>query len=222
MRLYTVAPILNCSGWLGYTPRMAEIPVITIAGPEKKEPKLFIARVFCLRKEPPPLGLLIEFLKARSATPILPAEVTDKMLNSWNWVGIEIGYARDRKSIVLTCVRKGSAQDEIFKQEVQGFLDFVETHREIDNWLVVDQLRGCRFYIAAILDKNDITEDGYDFNGWILQFFQENCDGMVQIDGQGFYNAEGEVIFELPPIDDEPEPSALPVLNPEKPSQPAG
>jgi hypothetical protein len=191
---------------------MAEIPVITIAGPQKQEPKEFFTRVFCLRKEPPPLGLLVEFLKARGATPIIPSEVNEKLLNSWNWVGVEIGYAKDKRPILLTCVRKGSAQDEVFKQDIEGFLNFVEAHREIDNWRVADQLHACRFYVATILDKNDITEEGYDFNGWILQFFQENCDGMVQIDGKGFYNVEGEMIFELPPIDDEPD--AAPTTKP--------
>ena len=52
---------------------MAEIPVFTInTGQQKKEPKLFFTRVFCLRKESPPLALLIEFLKAKKLTPILP------------------------------------------------------------------------------------------------------------------------------------------------------
>jgi hypothetical protein len=182
---------------------MAEIPVFTVPGEQKKEPKQFFTRVFCLRKEPPPLGLLLEFLKARGATPILPPEFPAKLLNSWNWVGIELGYQKDRKPILLTCCRKGSAQDEIFKQDVDGLLQFVDAHREIDSWRVSDHLRACRFFIASILDKNDITEEGYDFNGWILQFFEENCDGMVQIDGQGFYGPEGELLIELPPIDDE-------------------
>ena len=164
-----------------------------------------MTRVFCLRKEPPPLGLLIEYLKARGTKPIIPEGVTDKLLNSWNWVGIEIGYDNDRKPILLTCVRKGGAQDEIFRQDLDDLLRFVEAHRELDNWRVADHLRGCRFFIGNILDKNDITDEGYDFNGWILQFFQENCDGMVQIDGQGFYDAEGQNIFELPAIDDRPE-----------------
>lgn len=184
---------------------MAEIPVFTIPGEEKKEPKQFFTRVFCLRKDPPPLGLLLEFLKAKGATPILPDGVNDKLVNSWNWVGIEIGYQKDRKPILLTCCRKGSAQDEIFKESIDGLLSFVDAHRELDGWRVSDQLRACRFFIASILDKNDITDEGYDFNGWILQFFEENCDGMVQIDGQGFYTPEGDIILELPPIDDENE-----------------
>ena len=28
-------------------------------------------------------------------------------------------------------------------------------------------------------------------NGWILEFFQENCNGIVQIDGQGFFSPKG-------------------------------
>jgi len=187
---------------------MAEIPVFTInTGQQKKEPKLFFTGVFFLRKESPPLALLIQFLKAKKLTPILPKEVDDKLLNVWNWVGVELTYNKDRAPILLTCVRKDSAQGEIFDQDIQGLLNFAEAHRELDNWQVVDQLRGCRFYVATILDKNDITEEGYDFNGWILQFFQENCNGMVQIDGQGFFDAEGEVLLELPSIDDDvPEP----------------
>jgi hypothetical protein len=192
---------------------MAEIPVFTIPGEQKKEPKLFFTRVFCLRKEPPPLGLLIEFLKAKGAPPIIPDGVNEKLLNSWNWVGIEIGYHKDRKPILLTCCRKGSAQDDIFKQDIEGLLSFVEAHRELDNWRVADQLHACRFFVASILDKNDITEEGYDFNGWILQFFEENCDGMVQIDGQGFYGPEGNIIFDLPPIDEEHATEAVPAPN---------
>jgi hypothetical protein len=184
---------------------MAEIPVFTIPGEQKKEPKQFFTRVFCLRKEPPPLGLLLEFLKSKGATPILPEGVNEKLVNSWNWVGVEIGYHKDRKPILVTCCRKGSAQGEIFTQDTDALLKFVDAHRELDSWRVSDHLRACRFFIASILDKTDITDEGYDFNGWILQFFEENCDGMVQIDGQGFYSPEGEIILELPPIDDENE-----------------
>src|SRR5207245_1830528 len=117
---------------------MAEIPVFTIPGEQKKEPKQFFTRVFCLRKEPPPLGLLIEFLKAKGVTPLLPNAVNEKLLNSWNWVGIEIGYDKSRQPILLTCCRKDSAQDEIFKQDLEGLLHFVESHREIDHWRVAD------------------------------------------------------------------------------------
>src|SRR5437667_11987000 len=111
---------------------MAEIPVITITGSQQKEPKEFFTRVFCLRKETPPLGLLVEYLKGRGATPIIPAEVNEKLVNSWNWDGIEIGCAKGRKPILGTCVRKGGAQDEVSKQGIDGLRTDVEGHRESD------------------------------------------------------------------------------------------
>jgi hypothetical protein len=43
----------------------------------------------------------------------------------------------------------------------------------------------------------DITEEGYDFNGWILEFYQEQCNGIVQVDGQGFFSPKGELIVDL-------------------------
>src|SRR5207245_11198163 len=85
---------------------MADSTGITIPGAQQKEPKEFFTRVFCRRKEPPPLSLLVDYLKARGATPIITADVNEKLLNSWNWVGIEVGYAKDRKPILVTCVRK--------------------------------------------------------------------------------------------------------------------
>src|SRR5207247_8814359 len=115
---------------------MAEIPVITITGAQQKEPKEFFTRVFCLRKEPPPLSLLVDYLKARGATPIMTADVNEKLMNSWRWVGIEVGYAKDCKPMLVTCVRKASSQDDIFKQDIEGLLDYAERQREIDYWRV--------------------------------------------------------------------------------------
>ena len=54
-----------------------------------------------------------------------------------------------------------------------------------------------RFVVTTRMIQNDVSEDGYDFNGWILEFFQENCNGIVQIDGQGFFSPKGELIVEM-------------------------
>ena len=54
-----------------------------------------------------------------------------------------------------------------------------------------------KFILTARISKNDITDEGYDFNGWILEFFQENCTGIVQIDEQGFFSPKGELIVDM-------------------------
>jgi hypothetical protein len=63
--------------------------------------------------------------------------------------------------------------------------------------LVADTLNKARFILLTRHDPADITEEGYDFNGWILEFYQENCDGIVQIDGQGFYSPKGTLIVDM-------------------------
>ncbi len=60
-----------------------------------------------------------------------------------------------------------------------------------------EHVRRARFIATTRLVKDDVTEDGYDFNGWILEFFQENCNGIVQMDGKGFFSPKGELIVEL-------------------------
>jgi len=42
-----------------------------------------------------------------------------------------------------------------------------------------------------------MSEEGYDFNGWILEFYQDQCNGIVQIDHQGFYSPQGDLIVDL-------------------------
>ena len=42
-----------------------------------------------------------------------------------------------------------------------------------------------------------MNDEGYDFNGWILEFYQEHCNGIVQIDNQGFYSPKGELIVDM-------------------------
>ncbi len=54
-----------------------------------------------------------------------------------------------------------------------------------------------RFIVTTRMIEADITEEGYDFNGWILEFFQEHCNGIVQIDRQGFFSPKGQLIVDL-------------------------
>jgi hypothetical protein len=65
-----------------------------------------------------------------------------------------------------------------------------------------------RFIATTRLIQSDITDEGYDFNGWLLEFFQENCNGIVQMDGQGFFSPKGDLIVDMQDTSNEPD--ALP------------
>jgi len=52
------------------------------------------------------------------------------------------------------------------------------------------------FIIASQL-LNDIEDDGYNANGWFLDYFVQHCGGMIHADGEGFYDGD-KIILEMP------------------------
>ena len=60
---------------------------------------MYILAYFVRKRTLPPLRLLIDFLKARGQTPIVPTNIDDAALDEWAWVQISLGYHRDRKPV---------------------------------------------------------------------------------------------------------------------------
>lgn len=176
-----------------------ELPIIASPGqPEPSAPKdeFTYCRVFCSRENSPPLRLLLDFLKSRGQVPLIP-KMDPEALDDWAWVRISLGYHRERKPLQLFCLRDRGTYKDAFEQERAQFLERLSVHDDIEAQLVREHLTRTRFIATTQFDKKDISDDGYDFNGWILEFFQENCSGIVQMDGQGFFSPKGELIVEF-------------------------
>ena len=159
--------------------------------------KFIYSRVFCQKENPSPLRLMIEFLKSRGQLPILPADIKEEALDEWAWVHLTLQYDRARKPIQVLCFRDRGTYLDAFEQEKGQFLEALTSYDDAEASLVADQLKKCRFILLTRFDPTDITEEGYDFNGWILEFYQENCDGIVQVDDQGFYSPKGTLIVDM-------------------------
>ena len=155
------------------------------------------SRVFCQKENSPPIRLLIEFLKSRGQTPITPPNMDDSMLDEWAWVQVSLGYDRNRKPIQVVCARdRGTYRDE-FDKEKMLFLNLLSAHDDVEAGLVRAFVERSRFVLTTRFAKDDMTDKGYDFNGWILEFYQDQCNGIVQIDNQGFYSPNGDLIVDL-------------------------
>lgn len=177
-----------------------DLPVFSISTSqsEAEQSDSFIyARVFCQKENSPPLKLLIEFLRSRGQSPILPPHVDDAMLQEWAWVQVALGYNRDRKPIQLFCVRDRGSYRDVYEQEQKQFIDILTAHADVEAQLALEYVTRCRFILTTRMVENDVTDDGYDFNGWILEFYQEQCDGIVQIDQHGFFSPKGDLIVDL-------------------------
>jgi hypothetical protein len=155
------------------------------------------SRVFCQKENSPPLRLLLEYLKAHGQTPITPPDMDDTMLDEWAWVQVTLGYDRNRKPIQVFCVRDRGAYQDVFDTEKKLFLELLSAHDDIEAGLVRQFVERARFVLTTRFPQNDMTDEGYDFNGWILEFYQDQCNGIVQIDHQGFYSPQGDLIVDL-------------------------
>lgn len=175
-----------------------ELPVFP--SPQQSETtereELTYSRVFCTRTDSPPLRLLLDFLKSKNQIPLIP-KMDPEALDDWDWVHISLGYNRERKPLQLFCVRDRGSYQDVFEGEKTSFFNRISVFDDIEAGIAREFISKARFIATTQMVKKDITDEGYDFNGWILEFFQENCDGIVQIDGQGFYSPKGELIVDM-------------------------
>ena len=177
-----------------------KLPILPANGQpaNSEEPERFIySRVFCQKDNSPPLRLLIDFLRARGQSPIVPSNIDEAAFEDWAWVQVALGYDRDCKPIHLFCLRDRGSFKDVFDQEKRQFLELLTAHYGIESQLVQEYVTRSRFILTTRFTEQDMTDEGYDFNGWILEFYQEQCNGIVQIDNQGFYSPKGDLIVDM-------------------------
>ncbi len=173
-----------------------ELSVIALKKSDEAGNEFIYSRVFCQRKDPPPLRLLLDFLKSKSQVPLIPS-MAPEALDEYSWVQVALGYHREQKPIQVFCIRNAGTYQDVFEQEREGFSAQLSAFDDVEAGLAKEFVVRANFILATRILTNDITEEGYDFNGWILEFFQDNCTGIVQIDGQGFFSPKGELVVEM-------------------------
>ena len=175
-----------------------ELPILPTppSSQEGAQEEFLYTRVFCLRENSPPLKLLLDYLKSKGQIPLVP-KMDPAALDDWAWVHISLGYSREHKPIQVICARDRGSYQDAFQQERQYFLERLAAFDDVESQVVRQCVADARFLVTTRLAKADMTAEGYDFNGWVLEFFQDNCNGLVQMDGQGFFSPKGELIVEL-------------------------
>ena len=130
---------------------------------------------------------------------------------------LPLATIENRKPIQLFCVRDRGSYQDVYESEKIMFLQRLSVYDDEESQIAREFIDRARFIATTQMVKNDITEEGYDFNGWILEFFQENCNGIVQIDGQGFFSPRGELVVDMEESEESGK-DGSPVLQKEGPS----
>ena len=124
----------------------------------------------------------------------MTADVDDPAeLDSPDWVVFDLIYKAGKHPIVVECNRDKGA-DSLAREECIEFDELLEDLEDSqEKRHVIEHLKNTRSVIACQL-LSDIDEDGYDANGEFLAYFVEHCGGMIQADGEGFYEGSEVVV----------------------------
>ncbi|HEY5761512.1 MAG TPA: hypothetical protein VIU34_37080 [Steroidobacter sp.] len=109
---------------------------------------------------------------------------------------VELTYAPKRDPIILQ-INRCDGTDPLGIEERNEFLKVVEARESPSKHRIVDQIANAR-YIFAIDVPEDLEDEGDQLCGALLMYLQASCEGLIQIDGMGFFEVD-QVAMALEP-----------------------
>ena len=170
----------------------------------------YYVRAFCTNPKVPDLTSIQAWLRQRQSAAIIddPNHAVEAAqagesrpsvldLATSDWEQVAIAYRAGKLPILAECNRDDGTDESLMREEIAEFVEFIgEPGRSAARQRVLEHLVATRFVISCQLPTSDIEDDGLDANGDFLSFFVEHCGGMIQADGEGFYDGD-EVIVPL-------------------------
>ena len=151
----------------------------------------YYTRVFCASSDLPTLAEIADALRPQFNHVRFE---TDDSLNSDAWTNAELYYATDKQPIVLE-VNRNDGPDSLAAEESQEFIEGVRSVESQARDRICSHLEKTVAILSCQL-LGDISDMGYNANGELMNHFVNRCEGLVQADGEGFYQGP-ELVVEL-------------------------
>ena len=151
----------------------------------------YYTRVFCTSENTPTLAKIGEVIGQQFNH--LRFE-TDDPLESDAWTNAELFYDPNRGPIVLEIYRN-DGPDSLAAEESQEFIEEVRSADLPASDRICAHLEKTTAILSCQL-LSDINDAGFDVNGELMNYFVAHCGGLVQADGEGFYDGP-DLVLEL-------------------------
>ena len=156
----------------------------------------YFIRAFCKSDEPPTVQEILDAIAETGIDAEIDNEVTDRdsiYLEEWEQFGYR--YNDRRNSVLVECNRR-DGPSSVADEEISEFIESVESADDSPGKnKVLKHLEETLFVISCRL-PDDIDDDGIEANGALLSYLEKNYDGMIQADGEGFYDEDELVVPE--------------------------
>jgi hypothetical protein len=145
-------------------------------------------RVFCTEGAPQPLEEVFAWTAAQGQHLRLSEgpRGTEHLSDSWSSAAIEYrdGRLPFRAEITWVDDLEGVEEVEEFVELIAGTAESPERQR------ILEHLEQTRFLVANEIPTSGFDDDGLDAVGEFMRFFVEHNGGMIQADGEGFYEGD--------------------------------
>lgn len=156
----------------------------------------FYVRVFSLAEDYPSLyALCDELVEAGYEFATSPGK-DEPEFNTEDWKQFVIQYDQNAKPIELERNTKDHPGD-LFKAEQEEFLEALKKLPYSKGQKKAVEIIKNMVQVYAFEVDEDMTEEGWTFLECILDFLCDATDGYVQVDEEGLYDKEGNLMIEL-------------------------
>lgn len=156
----------------------------------------FYVRVFSLAEDYPSLRAICDELLEEDYEFATSPGKEEPEFSEADWKEIVFQYNENNKPIILER-NSINHEDSIFKEEQREFLDQIKTlPYSKGQKKATDILKNIVQIYAFELDE-DFTEEGWEFLECMLDFLSDATDGYVQVDEEGIYDQEGNLLVEM-------------------------
>jgi len=141
---------------------------------------------------------VLDWVQGRGVTLTIDPEIqlADGDSHTWCDVPHSLRYAENAAPFQVE-VNMNTAPDSLAAQEIHEFLQELRTlkkSRKRDR--VIEHLQHTKFTVPCQIPISEFDDAGFHAIDVFLAYFLVHCDGLIQADGQGFYEM-GQLIVEM-------------------------
>ena len=155
----------------------------------------YYTRVFCKSSEIPSIQQIISHIK-NVINDSCTVEDYDDDLNSPNWTNFSLNYKKGKLPLLVE-INKLEDDDNLAKEEINEFLEQIGSPGfSFGKRKAISHLEDTKYIVVSQLPTSDIDDDGYRTNGELLKYFADKFKGLLQADGEGFYDGTKLIVKE--------------------------
>jgi hypothetical protein len=154
----------------------------------------YYVRAFCSAADVPPLGAVLDWVSRQGVAVRVAPEAGDIDLASPTWEDVPLLYAAGQRPILCSVSRDDGSPQGLFREEVREFEEFLEDAEDTPARERVLRHLGQSRYVVANQLMGDVNDAGYTASALVLEYFVDHGGGLVQADGEGFYDGETLIV----------------------------